>query len=183
MKWFSEWRVKFSIFVACLNTELIVIPLSKWLFGLEGSWLKFVACSLATAEIIYWFLFVGWVIKKIKEADVAKEGVELAMDAIDNLKNTFLGARIEYWVKTNIVDPFDPEKHKNKFLFALLKGYGIFVSIPLFFCMGIIPTLWIVGVVVSCSARLKVGFVFLILGNIAKNIGFAEGWDLLWKLF
>lgn len=189
-KWRNYWQVRMSLLVGAMNMELVVIPLilKGWL-GFAGWDLKITTCVWATSEIFYWYWFAGWLKKEIKtrEKKKIKEAIDdaqsIGQDAIEELKNSGILNRIDWWIKQYIIDPFSPENYTNRKTFLFLVGSGYVVGLPILLFLGAMPVLWIVGFVFCKFVNWKAGFAAIVFGNLLKSIFFAESWDLLWTLF
>lgn len=184
MKWLKEWRVKLAILVGILNMELVVIPIIlKGICGLGGVNLKIAATIWATGEIYFWYLFSGWLMPKIKKLKEILEMVDISREAIPEVRSSKFFRQAEAWIQKNIIDRFDHDKYRQRRAYLILKGCGYVLGVPLFFASGLVPILWIFGIIATRVRNWKLGFWLLILGNVVKNIGFAEGWDRIWIFF
>ena len=164
--------------------EVVVIPIIlKMILGLGGAELKIAAIVWATGEIYFWYWFSGWLLFELKKYEETKKAIKIGKEAIPEVRGAYFYHRAEKWVKKNIIDRFNPNKYKKKAFYLLLKGCGYVFGLPLFFFLGLIPTMLVFGIIATRIKNWKIGFWFLITGNMAKNIGFAEGWDHIWLLF
>lgn len=189
-EWYREPRIIVAIIIAFLNMEFVVIPwILMTLMELSGITLKVVAALWANAEMIYWWSFCGWVIERSKQAPTVKDAFENALDigqdAIDfgkkiapQIKSTGLIERIQKWIKHHILDRFDPKTHENKKLFHFLKSVSYISGCLTLLALGVLPGVWVVGLITCRIANWKMGFAFIILGNIIKNVfGFVWIWE------
>lgn len=184
MQWINKRPVQLAILVGILNMELVVIPIIlKVALGFEGTDLKIAATIWATSEIYFWYWFSGWLLFKLKESREGKEAIKIGKKVIPEVRGADFYYRAERWVKKNIIDRFNPDKYEKRIFYLLLKGCGYIFSLPMFFFLGLIPTMLIFGIIATRIKNWKLGFWFLITGNVVKNIGFAEGWDYIWLLF
>ena len=183
MKWINEWPVRWAILVLILNMELVVIPIIlKGMLGLDGWYLKTAAMFWATGEIYFWYWFSGWLAVKMKNHQEVRDAIGIGKEAIPEVKNSISYRRADQWIRKNIIDRFDPNKYQKGRINLFLKGCGYIFGLPLFFILGLIPCLWVFGITATRIKNWRLGFWFLILGNMLKNIGFAEGWDHIWLL-
>lgn len=184
MKWIDKRPVRLAILVVILNMELVVIPIIlKGILGFGGVELKIAAAIWATSEICFWYWFSGWLLLELKKSKEGKEAIEIGKEAVPEVKMSDFYYRAEEWVRKNIIDRFNPDKYEKKFLYLLLKGCGYVFGLPTFFFLGLIPLMMAIGIIAIRIKNWKLGFGFLIAGNMVKNIYFAEAWDNIWLLF
>lgn len=184
MKWISKRPVKLAILVVILNMELVVIPIIlKGMLGFEGAELKVTAAIWATGEICFWYWFSGWLLLELKKTKGAIEAIEIGREAIPEVKMSNFYYRAEEWTRKNIIDRFNPDNYDKKFLYLLLRGCGYVFGLPTFFFLGLIPFMLAFGIIAIRIKNWKLGFGFLIAGNMLKNIYFAKGWDYVFTLF
>ncbi len=145
-----------------------------------------VASGAATAEIIYWYFFCGWLIKKVTDTRLVREAISIGKEAVPEVGESRYVKKIEKWAKKYFIEPFDP-KHYNqrKAFLILMKSCKYGFGLPMIFIFGLIPFpgSWIIGLIVCRAANWKSGFTALVLGNALKNMVYAIGWDYLWRFF
>lgn len=190
-KWLKKKPVRFAVLVGFLNMELVVIPIIlKGCFKLSGLSLKIGAVLWSSAEIFFWYWFAGWVFKKVKESKpvqeaivIGKESAPEVKDRKSEIRNTEFVKKVEGWVVRHIIEPFSPENQTTKKASLFIKSCGYVFGLPAMFVLGLIPGLWIPGLVFCRAINSKIGFAAIVSGNMVKNVLFAEGWDFVWKFF
>ena len=190
-KWLKEKPIRFAILIGVLNMETVVIPfILKGLLCLSGWPLKSAATLWASAEIVFWYWFAGWAIERIKESKPVREAVAISKENMPEIKDKKSGIRnidlvkkMEEWVNEYIIEPFNPENQKARNLFLFIKGCGYIFGLPVMFIFGLVPGFWIPALIFCRAISSKTGFAAIVLGNIVKNIFFAESWDFIWKFF
>lgn len=188
-EWLKRKPIWFAILVGILNMELVVIPwMLKGLGGLSGWSLKFAAALWASTEIIFWYWFADWVINEIKKSKpiqeaiaIGKEGVPEVKDKESVIRRTDLVKKIEEWVNRYVIEPFNPENYKTKKVSLFIISCGYLLGLSVLFVFGLVPVLWIPGLVFCRVINSKTGLVAIVFGNMIKNFFFAESWDFIWS--
>lgn len=164
--------------------EAVVVPFLINVVELKGLILFLAVCFCTAAEVSYWYWFAGWLYLWLRETSETLQGaIQFGKEeVIPKAEQASIPATIHLWVKHHIIDRFNPDTHRKKRIFKALKGLGYISGCAALFGIGIAPGFWITGLILCRSIRWKVGFIFLIMGNIVKNYGLGSLIGEFWGL-
>ena len=186
--WLKFKETRMALVAVCFNTELVITPLVlKGFLGMEGITLKMVAGFCATGELLFWYWFSGWAIKRIRESEPIKDA-ELIISSVGKeefveVRNTTLIHRLDKWIYEHIIGRFDFENNSPKKLFVFLKGLGYALGLPVIFVISIFPLIWIIPFTICRLTDWKIGMSVIFMANFVRSAGFSQLWDYLWTLY
>jgi len=172
----KNWPFLAATAVALLNIDLIVIPfLLK--AGFAGLRLFAIASVLSTAELIFWYWFWGWLIKRVIRLKNIQESIEFGKEVGNELKREGYADR----VKSFFVQKFHWAISRKNRIARTVRTGGILSMV----LIGAFPEpgTRIVGIVFCRTAGWRTGFYFLAAGNIL-HLGYViGGWSFIFSLF
>ncbi|MDP3954181.1 MAG: hypothetical protein Q8Q06_02080 [bacterium] len=189
-EWLKLWPVRFAVIVFILNMEFVTIPfVFKFLMGLSGTTLQKASAGFGTFELCFWYWYLGWFAvekyKRIKHIiEAGKQELSRAKEDIAEARQSDKGKYYEERLRKEILDKWDLEKYKNSRLVVFLMGLGYLTGVPIMFVLGLMPVIWIAGLIVCRFTGWRLWFLALLVGNAIKNgYGYALGWDYVFSLF
>lgn len=172
----GTWPFMAAIAVALLNIDFVVVP-SLLRGGFSGFRLFLLAGFLSTAELVFWYWFWGWLIKKVIRAKDVRESIDFGKQIGSELKKEGYIER----VKMFFVQKFYWAINRKNRIAKMVKTGGAFSMI----LIGAFPEpgTRIIGIVFCRTTRWKKGFYFLAIGNILHLSYIVGGWSSIFSLF
>ena len=182
----EDWPIFVSIIVFFLNIEIVVTPyiLAGWI-GLEGYNLRFMAGIWSTVEMPWWIYFSAWLPKE-KMGGVGKSRLRDIFKPKSD--DRFWLIKLKVFFNKHIVEKFDLENYRSDKLFKIiaghLKDYGYLTNSVFILIFSLVPSYWVVALMVCRITRWFSLYAILLIGNFIKNYFFAYVYELigLWWL-
>ena len=170
------WPVLCAIGVTTLNIDWVVVPALKRA-GIGGFNLLGITCFLSTAELIFFYWFLGWLLETIIKTGGVQEDINFGKQIGEELKKGGYLDRIARY----FVDKYNGALDKESRIIKILKAGGVFSL----FLAGITPEPGsrFIGIVFCRTMHWRNGFYILALGNLLHVCYIVGGWNLLFSMF
>lgn len=168
------WPVLPAIAVACLNVDLVVVPLIRR-HGFSGLRLFYLVSFIGTFELVFWYWFWGWVIAIITRLKTVKDSIEFG-------KKTW--AELQYEGYVDRVQSYFAKKLgwaiNHHLVNRIKKGGYLFLLIA-----GVMPEPGsrTIGVIFCRIFKWPGGFYALAVGNVIHIAYVAGAWSFLFYIF
>lgn len=182
------WQTIVAVICAILNVDLVIMPAVSMLWAIDGWKLFWVAATCATAEVLYWRWYAGWLGRKIREAGPSKRTAVKFVEKgfLGRLKRLVykakdIGLDVRDWWGEHAVDHMEVNTPLKKRLLGdaeyLVRNTHILAMYPMMIGFGAVPFGWAVGIALTKVIRVPLAFPLLLMVNALKTWGL--GWVYL----
>lgn len=176
-----KWPSLVTALVVVLNVDLVVMP-ALAAFGVHGWTMFWVATIAATAEVLYWHWYAGWLARNMTStrparrlrADFEDRGLlEVVLRFWHSAKYTGQMLWV-YWCdhakqQIEVNTPF--KKQMLKDAERLIRNTHILVMYPLMIGLGLCPVGWAFGIALNRTVKAPLAFPLLLAFNALKAWG------------
>ncbi len=182
----SDWRIKCVFIVIACNVDLL-IPVLKY-FHMSRSALLAITIPLATIELIYWYWFLGKVLKAMIASQAVKNEVAFAREM--QLQLTAAGIieylklhALEVWttIQARIVRLHLKAIDESNWAVRLIRAYGHVAIIGI--SASPLPSERIICLIFCRSIHWYSGLCSLLVGNILHILIAYVGWSVVFHFF
>jgi len=189
----TRWPTIVAVACAILNVDLVIMPAVSIFWGIDGWGLFWVAAFSATAEVLYWRWYAGWLGRMIRKAGPSKrtalhfvsEGFLGRLKKLGH-KAKSLGLDLRDWWGEHAVDHMEVNTPIKKKLLDdaeyIVRNTHVLAMYPLMIGFGAVPFGWAVGIALTRVIRAPFAFPLLLATNALKTwgLGVAYLWAPLW---
>lgn len=185
-RWWVSWPMLVALIVTALNVELVVIP-SLVAVGVQGTRLFVYTAIAASAEVSYWYWFVGWLGRQAPFIPVVQSTVRefrgqgLFRQVREQIQwGTTLSSQVWAWFVGRVRSHMEASSPFPRWLLArvlsIIRTSPSWMMYPMMIGLGLCPLGWVPGILICRKHHVRGAFIVLLVFNAIKTYGVGLGW-------
>lgn len=189
LRWWVSWPVAVAAVITVLNVELVFIP-ALAAYGISGALLFVYTAIAASAEVGYWYWFVGWLAAQAPNIGVVRQTVhefrgqglhwQLRRRLVEVL--TF-GSQLWSWFSGHVRRQTEARGPIPRWMLShaltVVRSTPVWMMYPMMIGLGLCPLGWIPGILICRKFRVRGAFATLLFFNAVKTYAIGLGWTAL----